>query len=114
MNFDSPVLMWGLVAIAVILVVIVVIIIFTGINKTKEVEEELLSEANRLEKKRKCPDDKSLMIKEVINEIVIDKCPNCGGVFLDKNELDIIKRRSGTTVDVTYLIVFFVAIFGGK
>lgn len=114
MNFNSPVLMWGLTGIAVVLVVIVIVVLFTGINKTKEVEEELLSEANKSEKKRRCPDDKSLMIKEVVNEIVIDKCPDCGGVFLDKNELETIKIRSGTTVDVAYLITFFVAIFGGK
>lgn len=40
---------------------------------------------------RSCPVDGSRMAKEVAHVIVIDRCPTCGGVWLDTGELDRIK-----------------------
>jgi hypothetical protein len=39
-----------------------------------------------------CPLCKAAMAKEVVQSIVIDRCPDCQGVWLDKGELDLIKR----------------------
>lgn len=44
----------------------------------------------RRENKRICPVDQSYMNKEVVEgtELIIDRCPNCKGVWLDSNELE--------------------------
>ncbi len=35
------------------------------------------------------------MIKQLIDDVfIIDRCHKCGGVWLDKSELEIIKKRS--------------------
>lgn len=41
-----------------------------------------------------CPACHSHMHKEYIGKIVVDKCPDCQGVFLDKGELELISKRS--------------------
>ncbi len=40
------------------------------------------------ENTRQCPLDASPMKKEIAHMIVIDKCPQCNGVWLDGGELD--------------------------
>jgi len=42
------------------------------------------------EEKYFCPKDGKPMVKEVLEgtEIIVDKCSECGAVFLDKNELE--------------------------
>jgi Zn-finger nucleic acid-binding protein len=46
---------------------------------------------NRNESKRECPRCWVEMVKEKVpvigRDVVIDVCPNCGGVFLDKDEI---------------------------
>jgi Zn-finger nucleic acid-binding protein len=32
------------------------------------------------------------MLKQIVKGVVTDKCPKCGGVWLDPGELDLIKR----------------------
>lgn len=47
---------------------------------------------------RQCPDCKKTMSQKEINKILIDICANCGGIFLDKGELDLLfkgKQSSG-------------------
>jgi len=39
------------------------------------------------EKRLKCPKCSHMMEKEFIEKTVIDKCPHCGGVFLDDKEM---------------------------
>ncbi len=47
------------------------------------------------EPKRKCPVDDTEMLKEiVVGLVLLDKCPACGGTWLDKDELDVIKKHS--------------------
>lgn len=42
----------------------------------------------------KCLRCKDEMLKEGLNNVLIDRCPRCGGVWLDRNELDrIVKNR---------------------
>jgi Zn-finger nucleic acid-binding protein len=44
------------------------------------------------EEKRTCPIDGTRMNKEVIMNVVIDRCLSCHGVWLDGGELDLIKK----------------------
>ena len=54
-------------------------------------ELELLLEAAN-EAKRLCPADGATLGKEIAHGIVIDRCPQCRGVWLDPGELE---RMSG-------------------
>jgi len=44
----------------------------------------------------RCPTDGATMVKEVIEtdaeNIIIDRCPTCRGVWLDRDELDLIQE----------------------
>ena len=44
---------------------------------------------------RMCPIDDIKMEKEMLSDVVIDRCPACGGVWLDKGELQLIKQHMG-------------------
>jgi len=44
------------------------------------------------EEKRSCPIDGSTMQKEIVSNIIVDRCQACGGVWLDGGELDLLKR----------------------
>lgn len=54
------------------------------------------------ELQRVCPVDQATMEKEIILNIVIDRCPTCKGVWLDGGELDLMKRsiEAGLTTDL--------------
>lgn len=41
---------------------------------------------------RRCPVHGVEMAKELIHQLVIDRCPSCGGVWLDGGELDLLRR----------------------
>ena len=55
-----------------------------------EKEMKLLVEA-REEDRRVCPVDGKIMVKEIAHMIVIDRCPDCHGVWLDGGELEKMK-----------------------
>ena len=42
----------------------------------------------RHEEIRKCPVDNEEMKKEIIHNIILDRCPKCSGLWFDKNELE--------------------------
>ncbi len=44
-----------------------------------------------LELTRQCPIDQADMRKEIILNLVVDRCPSCGGVWLDGGELETMK-----------------------
>jgi NAD-dependent SIR2 family protein deacetylase len=48
------------------------------------------------EKTVQCPRDGAEMAKELIHEIVIDRCPVCGGVWLDPGELELIRHAAAS------------------
>jgi hypothetical protein len=62
---------------------------FEGIPTCTECELKLKAER---ESKHKCPVDGSEMKKEVIYNVIIDRCPQCAGVWLDNGELDLVKK----------------------
>ena len=44
---------------------------------------------------RKCPVDGSDMTKRLVaNAVVIDVCSQCGGLWFDKGELEVIEKKS--------------------
>ena len=44
------------------------------------------------EQKHHCPVDGKQMNKRVINNVVIDQCPQCAGIWLDKGELELLRK----------------------
>lgn len=45
------------------------------------------------ESQRSCPVDGTLLEKKCDDELIIDRCPKCDGIWLDAGELDIIKEK---------------------
>lgn len=41
---------------------------------------------------RNCPIDRTQMNKEVVMNVILDRCPSCHGVWLDGGELALLKR----------------------
>lgn len=37
--------------------------------------------------KRTCPRDRTLLVQETLENVTVDACPKCGGVFFDADEL---------------------------
>ena len=54
-----------------------------------------------------CPRDGSALAERVYHHVRIDECPTCGGVWLDKGELQILER-----VDETSRRSFIGGLFG--
>ncbi len=42
--------------------------------------------------RRACPVDGTEMRKEIVQNIILDRCPDCGGVWLDHDELEALLR----------------------
>jgi hypothetical protein len=70
--------------------------------ETCQKEMDLLLEA-RQENSRACPIDGTPMSKSIAHLIVIDRCPECQGVWLDGGELEKIYARASDSalVEVT-------------
>lgn len=66
----------------------------------KEMIEAKLRAAKEVQ--RVCPVDETVMAKEVLLNIVVDRCPKCSGVWLDSGELESMKRmiEAGLTTDL--------------
>lgn len=45
---------------------------------------------------RVCPVDGATLLKEHSNDIIIDRCPKCKGVWLDAGEIEAIKQAAQT------------------
>lgn len=56
-------------------------------------ELRMLLEAAK-EGERRCPVDASALHKEVAGGVVIDRCNDCGGVWLDRGELEHLSRNA--------------------
>ena len=48
-------------------------------------------QANR-EQERKCPVDGDVMYKSVVHNVIVDRCGTCAGVWLDGDELGLLKK----------------------
>lgn len=55
------------------------------------------------ESRRTCPVDGTAMAKEVVQNLLIDRCPACGGVWLDHDELEALLRLAAEREDGGFL-----------
>jgi hypothetical protein len=55
----------------------------------KALEARLIADA---EDQRLCPLDGVAMSKEIVLNIVLDRCPTCKGMWLDGGELDLLRE----------------------
>ena len=46
------------------------------------------------EPERTCPVDGAMLVKSASDQIIIDQCPVCKGIWLDAGELDAIKEAA--------------------
>ena len=51
------------------------------------------------EESRLCPVDGSAMAKSIIYNVVVDRCPDCNGVWLDGGELEVIQSTTSQHAD---------------
>lgn len=59
------------------------------------VECSIAIQASR-EKVRHCPIDGNDLQKQVLHGVMVDRCPSCGGVWLDGGELEIVQKALTT------------------
>ena len=58
------------------------------------------------ESTRICPVDGATLLKEHNNEIIIDRCPTCKGVWLDAGEIEAIKEAAKQEGIAVGMVVF--------
>jgi hypothetical protein len=56
-----------------------------------------LQEQARLEPIMACPKCGAEMAKQIDQTVIYDKCPGCGGVWLDQNELETLAAMASAT-----------------
>ena len=68
---------------------------------------ELKLEAAK-ESPRVCPIDEAAMQKEVVSNVIVDRCPHCKGVWLDGGELELLRGaiEAGVTEGVLRGVLF--------
>lgn len=65
----------------------------SGVPTCENCEELLQASLQaKSEEARKCPAHSLEMTKEIVLNIVVDRCPSCGGIWLDGGELDLLKK----------------------
>lgn len=77
---------------------------YEGLPTCTSCEEELRTRTRAEgEARHSCPLDGEVMEKDVILNVVIDRCPTCKGIWLDGGELDLIRNAvaEGMVVDLT-------------
>lgn len=50
-----------------------------------------------------CPNDKSQMEKKLIWNVVLDQCPVCGGIWIERGELEVVKKAIAEGCEDKYL-----------
>lgn len=65
---------------------------------------------------RLCPISGDMMEEIIISGVVIDRCPICGGIWLDAGELETIVKeaKEGEKERPNFLPNIFTSLFGGK
>lgn len=57
----------------------------------------------KAETRRTCPVDGTAMRKEVVHNLLIDRCPACGGIWLDHDELEALLRIASEHTDGSFM-----------
>jgi len=82
---------------------------FAGVPTCDECHHTLeLKLAASKESPRACPIDASSMQKEIVSNVVVDRCPLCKGVWLDGGELELMRRviEEGMTMSLVSGVLF--------
>ena len=82
---------------------------FEGIPTCDECQRALeLKLAAAKEAPRACPLDRAAMQKEIVSNVIVDRCPACKGVWLDGGELDLLRGAiaDGVTESVLRGVLF--------
>ncbi len=82
---------------------------FAGVPTCDECIHTLeLKLAAAKESPRACPIDRATMQKEVVSNVVLDRCPTCKGVWLDGGELELLRGAiaDGVTESVLRGVLF--------
>ena len=58
------------------------------------------------ESARTCPVDGATLVKEHTNQIIIDRCPKCKGIWLDAGEIEALNEAARTEGMAVGMIVF--------
>lgn len=53
----------------------------------------------KVEARRTCPVDGTAMRKETVQNAILDRCPVCGGIWLDHEELEALMRLAAEHSD---------------
>ena len=76
-------------------------------------EECELRDKAKLEKSHLCPIDSNVMKKEVVRNVIIDRCKKCGGIWLDGEEIETIKNAIESGAENDFLIGLLLGIVIG-
>ena len=82
---------------------------FEGVPTCDACQHELeLKLAAAKESPRPCPIDRAPMLKEVVSNVILDRCPRCKGVWLDGGELEVLRGAiaEGVTESVLRGVLF--------
>ena len=82
---------------------------FSGIPTCDDCQRALeLKLAASQESPRSCPIDRAAMQKEVVLNVILDRCPVCKGVWLDGGELELLRGAiaGGVTESVLRGVLF--------
>ena len=82
---------------------------FEGLPTCSPCEQALAAKARAEgEETRTCTLDGAAMSKEVVLNVVIDRCPECKGVWLDGGELELIRSAvsEGMAMDLARAMTF--------
>jgi len=82
---------------------------FAGVPTCDECERELrLTLAAAKESPRPCPIDRAPMLKESVENVIVDRCPRCNGIWLDGGELELLRGAiaDGVTESVLSGVLF--------
>ena len=83
---------------------------YEGLPTCQACEEELRARVRAdSEDRRLCPLDGEVMEKDVVLNVVIDRCASCKGIWLDGGELDLIRSAvaEGMILDLTRMPLAF-------
>ena len=76
-------------------------------------EECELKDRAKVEKSRQCPIDSNVMKKEVVHNVIIDRCKKCGGIWLDGDELEVMKKAIESSKEDNFALGMLLGIIIG-
>ncbi len=66
---------------------------YAGVPTCENCQKLLVASLEAMaENARQCPVHATEMTKEIVLNIVVDRCPTCEGIWLDGGELDLLKQ----------------------